>query len=286
MDTIALTLLEAQVTLYATRADGSPGAAIWSGAVAENFKADERWLNVETRPSGARQPRQHPLVAQHTISIDRVWSLPLANLLGWSATEQEYILDVVWTDEETQAGQRRTFYGVTISTRSLASRDIASGHTDNQEFLARVCVPGPVNGLAPATNPAYVLYRGADGVNSVLYTYAAGVYTNLSDGSKATIAADGSAITFAGAGSPAVATTAAGLTVPALHDAFPDTLPRLEFYAGEQLLAAVTPDGFWARGYADDYMGSNGAFNFAFTGTPVAVLMPGAAIALAFNAVN
>jgi hypothetical protein len=287
MDTIALTLLEAQLTLYAAKPDGTPGAAIWSGAAAENFRAEGRWLNVETRPTGAAQPVNHPLVPQYQLSIERVWSLPLTNLNGFQATGQEYILQVVWTDEDTQNWHRRIYYGVTISAQSLASRDIDSGHTDNQEFLARYFVPdsGPAGTApgAPAANPAYVLYWGVDGTSQLLYTYAGGVYTNCSDGSLATIAEDGSSIAFAG-GSPVLATTASGLNVTGLHDIFPgDILPRLEFYAGDQLLAALTSDGLWARSYADDYAGGNGLFNFAYAGSPAAVLMPGVVIAEGFN---
>jgi len=50
---IVLNLIEAQVTLYAAQADGTPGGAIWSGQVAERLSVRERWLTLQTRPTGA-----------------------------------------------------------------------------------------------------------------------------------------------------------------------------------------------------------------------------------------
>ena len=48
MNTLAFTLLEATLTLYAQRADGSLGGVIWSGAAIENFT---------TRKNGSRSKR-------------------------------------------------------------------------------------------------------------------------------------------------------------------------------------------------------------------------------------
>ena len=286
MNTLAFTLLEATLTLYAQRADGSLGGVIWSGAAIENFHHAEKWLTVETRPSGRRYPAQHPLVAQHQLSIERVWALPFAQLGGFVATEQTYVLAVVWLDEDELRWHRRIYYGASISERSLQSRDIESGHVDNQEFTAEYFVvdSGVAGTLPPPVLavPSYVVYRGTDGLATQLYTYTAGVYTNLGDGSLATIAADGSAIAF-GVDAPVLTTAADGLQVPSLHDGFPDATPRLEFYYGPTLLAALTADGLWSPEYADDYAGGNGRFNFAYAGNPVAILLPGLALATAFN---
>lgn len=286
---LAFTLLEATLTLYLENADGSRGAAIWSGAPAENFSQAERWLNVETRATGARHPRNHPLVAQYQIAIERVWALPLANLIGFQPTEQRLILEVIWTEEELQRWHRRVYYGVTISARSLRSRDIESGHQDDQEFLAEYFVPDSGNNStvpAPVTStPAFVIHRGANGISTVIYSYAAGVFTKLSDGSLATIAADGSTIQF-GTDDPVVVTSADGLTVPTLHDSFPTALPRLEFYSGSLLVAAVTADGLWARSYADDYTGGGGLFLLSYQTEAVAAFNAGVVSAAGYTALD
>lgn len=285
MNDIALTLLEAKLTLYVTQADGSRGAPVWSGAAAEGFKSVGRWLNVETRPTGRRFPKQHPLVPQYQLSIDRLWALPLTALNGFHPTEQTYIMEVLWTDEDDQRWHRRVYYGVSISEHSLGSRDIESGHTDGQEFLAEYFVPdNGANGTVPApvvSTPAYVLYRGADGLSTVLYSYTGGVFVGSAN-ALATIAADGSTIAF-GSDAPVVSTSAGALNVVSLHDVFPDQLPRLEFYSGPDLLAAVTADGFWARSYADGYAGGDGVFNLKYAGDIIAVLLPGVTVALGFN---
>lgn len=291
MNTIVLTLLEAQVTLYQQTAAGGLGAALYSGSVAENLKVAEQWLKVETRPTGARYPAQHLLVAQYTVSIERLWSLPLAQLAGFMASQQNYVLDIIWTEEETGQWHRRTFYGVTIANSALAAKDIESGHTDNQEFQAQYYVPGGggLGQIQPPvqTVPQYVLYRGTDGITTNIYGYAAGVFADTITGSPnpfATIASDGSTMTFAGAGSPALATASGVLDVPALHDFLPVTLPRLEFYYGATLLAVLTPDGFWAATLNDGTLPSSaaGQFVLSHSGTPVAVIAPGGTTALTF----
>jgi len=290
MNTILLTLLEATVTLYATRADGSLGGALWSGAVAENLICRERWLKVETRPSGRAYPKGHPLVAQYEIEIGRVWSLPLNQLAGFKADGQTYILDVLWVEEDTQAWQRRTFYGVTITGSSLASRDIDTGFIDGQEFQAEYFVPDSGwTGVAAApvqTVPLVVMWNGDDG-RRPLYTYANGVFTAVDATSdRAMINSDGSQILFAGMTGPVAETTAAGWTVAGLHDDFPVTWPRLDFYYGGTLLAAVTAEGVWARALADGELPASPAFQLNYQGTPVAALTPGLATALAWNVTN
>ena len=118
------------MTLYAQRADGSLGGVIWSGAAIENFHHAEKWLTVETRPSGRRYPAQHPLVAQHQLSIERVWALPFAQLGGFVATEQTYVLAVVWLAPNTQqiCARRRQAPGwVTRHWATLAALATALG---------------------------------------------------------------------------------------------------------------------------------------------------------------
>ena len=249
LDTVLLNLLEAQITLYAINGSGGLGAAIWSGDVAERLSVREKWINVETRPSGAEYPVQHPLVAQYEITIDRVWALPLSNLTGFQPTNQTYILDVLWTVDPlgsevgARSWHRRTFYGVTISARSFAPQTVETEFTDGQEFGAQYFVAGSgvwgtgsaAAGLPPVVaNPLWVQWVGSDGILP-LYNYSSGSgFTEIITGqavSRAVIASDGSGIAFAG--NAAVLTTAAGaVTVAQLHDVLPLDLPRLVFYQG------------------------------------------------------
>lgn len=296
LDTILLTLLEAQITLYATPDGTTLGNPIWSGQVARGLAVREKWITVETRPSGARNPIQHPLVAQYEINIDRVWALPLGNLTGFQPTGQTYILDVVWTLDplsgEVAGGSwhRRTFYGVTISERSFAPQSIETEFADGQTFLAQYFVAGSgAVGTIPApvvARPLWVQWVSpADGAMP-LYNYANGLYTETVAGqaaSRATIAADGSSITFAAGSVVALQTTANGVTVPQLHDTYPQYVPQLQFFQGANLLGVVTPWGVWARTIADGGV-TAGGFGLAYQGTLVGSFTAGLAEALAWTA--
>ena len=103
---LTFTLLEATITLYPAKADDSPelGAPVFAGVAVENFRAHERWLKAPTRPTGARFPRQHPLIPEYEISLDRPWVLPLAQLTGFRAAHTRYVLDVVWRGGEVGGG--------------------------------------------------------------------------------------------------------------------------------------------------------------------------------------
>ena len=312
INTIVLNLLEAQVTLYAAQADGTPGQAIWSGQVAEKLSVRERWLVVQTRPTGAAYPVNHPLVPTYEISIDRVWALPLSNLIGFQPGAGNYVLQVVWTDEDSGKWHRRTFYGVTISARSFAPQSIESEFVDGQEFAAQYFVADSGNawtspGAVPA--PAAVVYwNGPDAPSGVaLYNYDAVNGFVLADGAvtdgHATIAEDGSSITFDGATAPVLVTTATGpnlglaLTVGELHDSYPTSQPQLVFCAPGggtgptgQALAVVSTTGFWSRVLSDAPSGGalpdGAAFVFHYQGQAVASIGVQGAQALAWNAQN
>ena len=210
-------------------ADGlSLGTALWSGQVAERLTVREQWVVLETRPSGAPYPIKHPLVPQYEVSIERVWALPLNNLAGFSPTKQTYVLEVIWTEEDTQQWHRRTFYGVTIASRNFGAQNVESEFVDGQEFAAQYVLvdaggasepPQPVIAM-----PLVVFWSGSDGYYP-LYTYDTLSGFLLASGESttghATIAADGSSITFFGATGPVLVTTAAGVTVGELHDTLP-----------------------------------------------------------------
>ena len=142
--------------------------------MAERLTVREQWVMLETRPSGAAYPIKHPLVPQYEVSIDRVWALPLNNLAGFSPTNQTYVLEVIWTEEDTQQWHRRTFYGVTIASRSFGAQNIESEFVDGQEFAAQYVLvdaggasypPQPVVAM-----PLVVFWSGSDGYFP-LYTY-------------------------------------------------------------------------------------------------------------------
>jgi len=304
INTIVLDLLEAQVTLYAVAADGvTLGAALWSGQVAEKLTVREQWITLETRPTGAAYPVKHPLAPQYEISIDRVWALPLSNLVGFSPTNQTYVLEVIWTEEESQQWHRRRFYGVTITSRSFGTQNIESEFVDGQEFAAQyVLVDAGGAGEPPSpvvAMPLVVFWSGSDGYYP-LYTYDTLSGFLLADGESttghATIALDGSSITFFGATGPVLVTTAAGpnlglgVTVGELHDTLPTGTPQLQFFLGTTLLGVVSPAGLWARVIADAPSGvalpAAVGFEFEYASAPVMVMNPALCTALAWTALN
>jgi len=291
INTIVLNLLEAQVTLYATAPGGGTGptTALWSGQVAERLTVREQWLTAETRPTGAPYPVKHPLVPQYEIAIDRVWALPLDNLAGFKPSDQEYVLEVIWTEEETGTWHRRMFYGVTIASRSFEPRSIESEFVDGQEFAAQYFLADSGTlAVAPSSvvaTPLLVYWSGTDGY-LVLYNYNDTDDANgfvLADGvtadSRATIAKDGSSIAFDGTDTPVLAPSADGITVAALHDSLPTDLPQLLFYSGTTLLAVVSTTGFWARVIADGALPGTDGFQLQYQGVTVGKMVPGTSAA-------
>jgi len=290
-----LNLIEAQITLYAAQADGTPGDAIWSGQVAEKLSVRERWLTVQTRPTGAAYPVNHPLVPTYEIAIDRVWALPLSNLIGFQPGAGNYVLQVVWTDEDSGNWHRRTFYGVTISARSFAPQSIESEFVDGQEFAAQYFVADAGNawttpGEVPAPAAA-VYWIGPDAPSGVaLYNFDAVNGFVLADGAvtdgHATIAADGSSIQFDGAASPVLVTTAGGVTVGELHDTLPTDLPQLQFYVGTTLVAVLDMTGLFARVLSNGALPALAGFQLEHETAPVALLGPGQCVALEWTVTN
>ncbi|MGN6556226.1 MAG: hypothetical protein ACTHLW_21150 [Verrucomicrobiota bacterium] len=188
MNEICHTLLEAAITLYPADADGRPlvDFPIWSGAPAHQLTLTERWIKQQTRPTGARYPRNHPLVAQYEIAIGRVWALPLPNLLGFQSDGERYVLDIVWTDEDEGQWHRKTFYGVTLSERTQASPETDREFSDNQTFDAEYFVSAVGTGSVPAIAddlPYLIRYVTAQG-GRFIYSYnpATHAFTELVSG--------------------------------------------------------------------------------------------------------
>ena len=262
MNRFALTLLEATITLYPARADGSPilASPLWAGACADKLTVREQWIKMETRPSGAPFPRQHPLIPQYEIAIDRVWALPLSQAGGFVPTHRRYVLDVTWVEEETGDWHRQTFYGVTISERSLESRSVDEGFSDDQVFGAEY-LGTPTSGQGtppaiPATLPYTVRYVSQD-ENVLLYDYDAATQ-NFTAGSagittgRATISyvpnrATGTLdVVFSGQTVPALRVRTDGVVEGLAFVAQSPTdaaVPRLDFMYGLQRLASISLSG-------------------------------------------
>lgn len=175
MGWLALNLLECVLTLYPQNADGTANldAPIWSGIPAQNLRVADRWIKIETKPTGAPYPIKHPLVPQFEISIERVWALYVENLDGVVPDQSTCVLDIVWTEELSGQWHRETFYGVTISDRNRASRNEEQGFTEGLTFDAQYYVLDSGQGSAPSiagTLPMQVVY--VDGGTSIpIYNY-------------------------------------------------------------------------------------------------------------------
>jgi len=272
----ASSLLEAVLTLYPANDDGTPDLAspVWSGVPAQNLRVADRWIKVETRPSGAAYPKKRPLIPQFEIFIERVWALSLDQLEGVVPDENSYVLDIVWTDEETGNWHRETFYGVTINDRSRASQNVDGGFTEELVFDAQYYIRDGGQGSAPtitAALPMRVVYADANGVSLPIYNYntATHAFAEAQPGlaaSRATIAAN--EIIFAGVIYPVFWLDATGVARAFnLIAGAPSrsAVPRLDFYIGPNRVASLD-----ARGtlYHSQFLGnpqaSSQAFEFYF----------------------
>lgn len=280
LNTFTHTLLEATLNLYPSNPDGTPQltSPIWVGVQAEHLSIRERWLKTETRPTASRFPRKHPLVQQWEVNIGRVWALQELNPAGPTFSNQYYVLDVVWVDEDTHYWHRETFYNVSISERSRSSRNIDEGFTDEQVFDAEyVDPPSGGNGTVPSiseTLPLVVRWVGTDGTLD-LYRYDATSHnfteavTGISSG-RATIAyspnQSGSfSISFNGVGTPALQVHTDGtVIVGSLFQGAPlsGTVPRLDFFYGPTRIASLASDGTFYSASFDQATPAPGAGEF------------------------
>lgn len=263
-DKILLTLHEATLTLYPAAADGSPitTSPLWMGACESSLRIAERWSVVNTRPTASKHQRHHPLSPTYEISISRQWVLKYPLLVDFQATRRQYVLDIVWREEDTGDWHRNVFYGVTIRDRSRDSRAPDEAFEDGQTFDAEYFIP--TSGMAPTAVPGIssslpfvIRWRGSEGMLD-LYTYDPGtqVFTEISAGAAATRAeieyvpdrATGELqIIFAGDIDPTLKVDADGMTVPAVLQQVPsdDILPRLEFFYGNRRIATLGQVGLF-----------------------------------------
>lgn len=265
MNEIALTILEATLTLYLADPSGAPITSnpIWSGVSADYVQISDHWLKAETRPTGAKFPKRHPLVAQYQIDIKRVWALQLSDLIGFRPVRNNYVLDVVWADQDTSNWHRETFYGVTISERSRGSRELngyAGEFVEDQVFDAQEMVPGFGSGTPPPIDsdlPYTVKYVGLDGTTQNIYTYSPSTQTFTAVGDPtalATLATDSTSfkVTFAGSSAPELEISASGMSATQFRVGAPtsNNVPRVDFYYGTSRVGSVTR---WGEVYAQSY---------------------------------
>lgn len=269
---IALTLLEARVTLYPADAAGAPvlSQPLWLGAEAEELTLSGTWLTAETRPTGVAYPRRHNLIPLHEIQLGRVWALPLDQLAGFQGEHTTYVLDLVWQEAESGQWHRRTYYGVTLLTEAFASRSMDSGFSENQSFAAQYFTVATGTGAVPvlsAQAPYLVWYVSAT-EQVALYAYAAdtGVFTALeATAARGTVgyAGDAFEVTLDGVG-VVLATTADGLHHPAVIEQtpLPAERPRMDFTYAGQRVCSVSAAGLWARSFDDVTAPVSGAGRF------------------------
>ena len=310
MQGVCLNLLEATVALYPANTDGTPqlDAPLFIGAPAENLHGFERWLKKETAPTGAKYPREHPLVPQYEVTIGRIWALPEDSVLDWQADHAQYVLDVLWVEEETQAWHRKTFYGVTVNEHGWDAKDVENGLVENQSFKAQYMVPaggtlaGDGSGGAsinppplPAVLPYRVFYNDANS-SVLLYIYNPGTgnFTAVAaTAGRATIANRPLVIRFAGAPAPVVTAEMAlayrngggyrngndyraftGMQTAGIFSEAALAWPQLDFYYGFARVATITPAGIFGADFIEDTpVAAAGAFSlFSSTGALVGVL--------------
>ncbi len=281
----AWSLIESVLTLYPANADGTPDldSPVWSGVPAQNLRVADRWIKVETRPTGAAYPKKHPLLPQFEISIERVWALYLDNLEGIIPDENTYVLDIVWTDEDSGNWHRETFYGVTIGDRNRASKNEDGGFTEELAFDAQYYIRDGGQGSAPAiaaTLPMQIVYVDASGVSLPLYNYnpanqtfsetQSGVsasraiiaYTPDANGPRGTLQ-----IEFIAAGYPILWLDETGATWTFNLVAGAPTrsvVPRLDFYIGTDRVASLDAKGALYHGqfFGNPPAAQSSAFQF------------------------
>lgn len=279
LNRIVLTLLEATLTLYPANSDGTPDTSspLWTGVKAERVEIHERWETAQTRSSGAKFPKRHPIVQTYEVTVGRVWALPLSELDGFVPGRNErFVLDLTWRDEDAYpdgAGQwhRRTFYGVTLGERSLESREIDSGHTETQVFNAEsqavASGTGNVEVLSEDILRSYIVrYVDASGARTDLYAYdrVSHNFTALvpSPGALATVGyvPDQTGVfqvTFAGAEWSALRVRADGtMEGMKLLSGAPkrSDVPRVEFWygpigAGQRFMSVTAAGRVYAHGF-------------------------------------
>lgn len=140
MNSIALLLLEATISLYPANADGSPQLSrpVWAGACAKHLAVRERWLKRGIRPTGRRHPKLRALAPQYEISIGRLWALQrgTSDLTDVATSNGRYVLVITWQDERTHEWHRERFYEVTWSERAREAGAADDEFTEGQVFDA------------------------------------------------------------------------------------------------------------------------------------------------------
>jgi hypothetical protein len=254
-DNLTFILGEVTLNLYPVNTLGQPVLAtpIWSGACTNRMQIQEHWIKSESRPSGRSYPKRRALAPQYEIDIDRLWLLRKVNLADFRPTEQEYVLDIIWQDEDGN-WIRKVFYGVTINERSLAAGEADGEFIDGQRFDAEYYVDSSGTATPPAISssvPMTVIWVGSDGTftlyvhDPVAYTFteaSAGITTGRATLLYVPNQAGTFDLTFASGSTLALRVSGEVVhagdfiqSAPKLTD-----LPRVDFMVGTQRVASVS----------------------------------------------
>jgi len=287
-------LANATLTLYRTNAAGSPITAtpVWFGACEEQIRIEERWITAQSTPAGRRYPKRRALVPQYQIGINRLWVQQRDALGDFVPTSEVYVLDVLWYDEEMVVWHRKTFYGVTIDSRTWQSTEVFELRDEqmfNAEYYTEVSGTGTAPGIAESL-PLWVRWVGSDAVLA-LYTYdtgtngftAVGVTTGRATAEYVPDQSGSFVVTFDG-GIVALEVIGEEARVGAILEGAPGpaVVPRLDFMVGTSRVASVSANkDFYAFSAIDEDEPTEGLNTFRIQAGSDTVLVIGATSARA-----
>lgn len=242
----AFTIWDAEFALYPE----AGGGQIFTGGCAERMDVSRRIEQLALRYPGRAWAKRRDVDEEHSIGIQNVWSWR-SNAVPELDRAARYALVVRWWDEDRATWAKVTFFGVTLADDKLEGEavmqtlnlqaerrsPIAAGRHDLPDLLPQADIV-----------PAEVWYfNGVEALKLYGYDDATGGLVAVADtDGRASIAADGTELVVAFAGTEAVRVKADG----AMHthglilgvQAYLGTLPRIEFLRGTRC-AAIGADG-------------------------------------------
>ena len=110
MNELVFTLLEATINLYPadTKDEAVLSSPVWMGCEGEELRVGESFLSIQTNPSGSLFPRHRPLVPVYHLTLNRLWVHRATDRAVFRPTTGRYVLDILFTSEETGAWYRQT----------------------------------------------------------------------------------------------------------------------------------------------------------------------------------
>jgi hypothetical protein len=118
------------VDLYESGSDYSMGALAWSARQVDNLRVSESFDVVPQVTTGVPYPEPHHTTEHHEITFDAVWNVAAVLMQRISGSAQtgrnaQYVMVITFLDGSVgTAGNTitRTYYGVTLPSRTLTSR--------------------------------------------------------------------------------------------------------------------------------------------------------------------